>query len=156
MESDRARQAIRASTGQLLLRAARLLDERAVARVNASPDRPAGVELRPAHTRLFPHIPLAGGVRATDLARLVGVTKQAVQPLIAELEAWGIVALSPDPTDGRARLVGWTPFGLESIHRGLAVLRQIEDEIAAKIGSDRIDTLNETLTRVVAVLEHEP
>lgn len=153
MDADDAREAMDRSLGQLLLKAARLLDERAIARVNADPRRPPGVELRPAHTRLFPHIPFEGGIRTTDLAKTLGVTKQAVQPLIAELEAWEIVVQVPDPSDGRARLVRWTPAGIAAIQHGLAVLLGIEAEIAADLGPRRTDELRDALRRVVAILE---
>jgi DNA-binding MarR family transcriptional regulator len=140
-----------ASLGHLLFEAARLLDERALERVNAAPGRPDGVHVRPAHTRLFPHLD-ADGIRVTDLAARVGVTKQAVQPLVAELVAWGVVELVPDPTDGRARLVRWTPFGIEANHHGLAVLAGLEGEIAARIGAKRADALRSTLAEIVGLL----
>lgn len=65
----------RESVGQLLLKCARLLDERAVARVNR--EGGAQARLRPAHTRLVPHIE-PEGTRLTELARRLGITKQAV------------------------------------------------------------------------------
>ena len=36
--------------------------------------------LREAHTRLLPYLQDPAGIRITDLAQAVGVTKQAVQP----------------------------------------------------------------------------
>src|SRR5688572_7630686 len=79
--------ATRASTLQLLFRAARLLDGAAVARVRADP---AAAAMRTAHTALLPHLDFTG-VRLTELATRVGVSKQAVAPLIDDLEAMGTV-----------------------------------------------------------------
>ena len=147
-------QARRSSLGHNLFEAARLLDQRALQRVNAAPGRPAAVQVRPAHTRLFPYIDF-DGVRITDLAARVGVTKQAVQPLVAELAAWGVVDVVQDPSDGRARLVRWTPFGVQANLHGLAVLAGLEQELSDHVGMARLRSFAETLHEVVALLGSE-
>src|SRR5690349_10738908 len=108
---DRVDAAKQQSAGQLLLKCARLLDERAVARINRQGPQ---VRLRPAHTGLLPHIDKEG-TRLTELARRVGVTKQAVGQLVEDLERMGVVERAPDPLDGRARLVRFTDRGLQAI-----------------------------------------
>ena len=139
-----------ANTGQLLLKCARLLDEAAIARVNREPGMP--MTLRPAHTKLFPHIDFAG-TRISTVAERLGVTKQAVSQLCGELAALGVVALDPDPDDGRAKRVRFTRKGLEAIHHGLGVLTGIEQELAAAVGQARMATLQRTLAALVPVLE---
>ena len=57
----------RRSTFHLLLKCARLVNERALARVQEQSGRP----VRPSHTALFPHIALEG-TRLTELAAAVG------------------------------------------------------------------------------------
>src|SRR5262245_41908291 len=95
-----------ANTGQLLLKAARLWNEQALARVEAS-----GVTgFRAAHTRLLPHIS-PEGIRLSDLAERVGISKQAIGQLVDELERQGVVAREPDPDDGRALRVRYTDRG---------------------------------------------
>src|SRR5690348_16870172 len=74
------------STLQLLFKAARLLDEAALARVA---EQRGGLRLRRSHTALFPHIDLAG-TRITDLAERLGVSKQAVSQLVDDLEELGV------------------------------------------------------------------
>jgi DNA-binding MarR family transcriptional regulator len=140
----------RASVGQLLLKSARLLDERALERVN----RAAGprVTIRPAHTSLFPHID-QGGTRLTELARRLGVTKQAVGQLVGDLEEMGVVQRADDPVDGRAKLVRFTDRGIRAIEHGLGVLRGIESELEQRIGARRMRELHETLLDVVQELE---
>lgn len=122
-----------ASTGQLLLRAARLLDEEALRRLAAVPGAPP---VRPAHTRLFPHLDFRG-VRSTELAERLGVTKQAIAPLVADLVAWGVVEQVPDPLDGRARLVRFTEAGWSGLVHGLGLLAQIEAEVMADVGPEQ-------------------
>lgn len=144
---DAAKQA---NTGQLLLKCARLLDEAAIARVN----REAGMQLRlrPAHTKLFPHIDFEG-TRISTVADRLGVSKQAVSQLCGELAELGVVALDPDPDDGRAKRVRFTRKGLEAIHHGLSVLAGIERELVAAVGAARMAALRRTLAALVPVLE---
>ncbi len=140
----------RASVGQLLFKCARLLDERALARVaKAARGKPT---LRPAHTKLLPHITVEG-VRLTALAAKLGVTKQAVGQLVAEMESMGVVTCVTDPADARAKLVRFTPKGIQGIHQGLGVLREIEGEIEARLGAKAMKALHEALLATLEVLE---
>lgn len=135
----------RASVGQLLLKGARLLDERALARVNRQGPK---VRLRPAHTALLPHIDRQG-TRLTELAARLGVTKQAVGQLVGDLEAMDLLERVDDPRDGRAKLVRFTDKGLKAIHHGLSVLRGIETELTRRLGERRMRQLHEALAEVV-------
>jgi len=151
--SDAKRQSLarakQSSVGQLLLKAARLLDETAVARVNRAARSAA---LRPVHTKLFPHIDFEG-TRLVTIAERLGVTKQAVSQWVSELAEMGVVELVADPDDGRAKCVRFTPRGVEAIEHGLGVLRGIEEEVAARVGARRMATLRETLADLVPALE---
>ena len=138
----------RASVGQLLFKCARLLNEQAILRLNRDTRGPA---IRASHTNLFPHIDFEG-VRLTELARRLGVTKQAVGQLVSELEEMGVVALEPDPSDGRAKLVRFTPRGAKGIEHGLAVLAELERELECKIGKQHMRALHAALLAAEAVL----
>jgi DNA-binding MarR family transcriptional regulator len=132
----------RQSVAQLLFKCARLLNEQALARVN----RRAGSAppLRAAHTALLPHLS-SQGVRGAELAKKLGVTKQAVSQLLTELEEWGVVEQVPDPHDGRAKLVRFTARGEEGMLHGLSVLRELERELSDKIGKRRMQELHTAL-----------
>lgn len=127
----------RASTLQLLIRCARLVDERARSRIVDDAGR---VLARQATMALVPHIAFEG-TRVVDLAEKLGITKQAVSRRVAELEELGVVALEADPLDGRAKRVCFTPRGLEAIAHGLGVLGQVERELAADLGTERMAEL---------------
>ncbi len=146
--SEKLERAKGKSTLQLLFKAARLLDEEALARVAAKPGRP---RLRRSHTSLFPHIDLAG-TRVTDLAERLGVTKQAVSQLVDDLEALGVVERVPDPDDARARRVTFTALGRAGLLDGLAVLEALERDYAAKIGEAHMNALHEALTALLAAV----
>ena len=132
----------RQSVAQLLFKCARLVNESAIARVNERGG--AGPALRAAHTTLFPHLN-AEGVRGADLAKKLGVTKQAVSQLVTELEEWGVVEQIADPQDGRAKLVRFTKKGEQALLQGLAVLGELETELTDKIGKRRMQELHTAL-----------
>src|SRR5215510_8733281 len=110
MVSEAFRQKLEAEkskrTAQLLLKAARLVNERAIARVRERTGRP----VRVAHTTLLPHVDLEG-TRLTVLAKRLGVTKQAAGQLVDELEQFGMLERVADPADARAKLVKFSRRG---------------------------------------------
>src|SRR6476469_5743919 len=99
-------------------KAARLANERALARAASDPARPP---VRAAHTALFPHLDFEG-IRLTDLAARVGVTKQAVGQLIDDLARLGMVERVADPTDRRAKRVRFSRRGHAALLHGLGIL----------------------------------
>jgi len=134
-----------AATLQLLFKASRLANERALSRVGAPPDGP---EVRPAHTALFPHLDF-DGVRLTDL----GITKQAAGQLVDDLAAAGMVERLDDPTDRRAKRIRFSRRGYTALMHGLGVLREVEAALAAALGRRRMRALHETLRLVIEALE---
>ncbi|MHB0962034.1 MAG: MarR family winged helix-turn-helix transcriptional regulator [Gemmatimonadaceae bacterium] len=136
--------------GQLLLTTARLLDERAQARLNAAGEHLA----RPALMRLLPFLDHTG-VRPTDLARRVDVSKQAVGQTLAELERRGFVEYIEDPTDGRARLVRLSRVGAAAVKRGSWVFAALEAELRSSVGARRLGAATEALRAIRHVLEAE-
>lgn len=147
----------RQSTLQLLFKAARLVNEQALARVRAQAPAPSSasgpaVELRPAHAALFPHIDL-DGTRLSTLAARAGISKQAVGQLVDDLEGQGMVERIPDPDDGRARLVRFTPLGQQALLHGLSVLQQLQAELADRIGASHMDALHEALLALLREVE---
>lgn len=139
----------RQSVAQLLFKCARLVNEQALERVNRT--RGAGPPLRASHTALFPHLS-SEGVRGADLAKKLGVTKQAVSQLVTELEEWGVVEQVNDPADRRAKLIRFTPQGEQGLLQGLAVLRELESELGDKIGKRRMQELHAALLALEAAL----
>ncbi len=137
------------STVQLLFKAARLLNERAIERLRQRTKKP----VRTAHTSLLPHIDLEG-TRLTDLASRLGVTKQAAGQLVDELVVMGMLERVADPTDARAKLVRFSKRGKAALLDGLGVLREIEEEIRAKLGDATMRVLHSALASVVESESH--
>ena len=136
----------------MLFKSARLLDEQALARLRAQ----SGIAtLRPAHTKLLPHIDLAG-TRLTDLAARLGVSKQAAGQLVNEMIDMGMLERAPHPDDGRARMVRFSARGRRGLLHGLGVLRDIETELARDIGTPDVAALRGLLARLLDALERRP
>lgn len=156
-ESTRYREELeaakRASPAQLLFRAARLVNERGIAKLRAKRGNARGrPEIRAGHTAVLPHIDLEG-TRITEIARRMNVTKQAVNQLVGDLERMGMVRRLPDPTDGRAKLVRFTARGRRQLLQGLSMLGELEDELAAALGTTRLRRLRMDLAAIVDYLE---
>lgn len=137
------------SLGYLVIRCGQEWNQQAIARVNAEAGTPV---LRDAHTRLFPYLTAAGGVRIIDLAAALGVSKQAVQPLVAELESHGFVNVQRDPADARARRVFLTTAGAAAFAHGTGILVDIERLVAERLGHQRLARLKRDLAALLDAL----
>ena len=148
-ESDDFEAAKRASVAQLLMKCGRLINERGVEQLG----KEMGVDtLRAAHTNLIPHIDM-DGTRLTEIAKRVGISKQAVGQLVDDLEDMGVVERVPDPEDGRAKLIRFVREDGEPIlMRGMAVLGALEAEMEAEIGARAMKQLHRTLIALEAWL----
>lgn len=151
-ESSELTEAKARNLGHLLLRCARVYNEIGVARLRARVGLPG---LRASHMQLLPHIDLQG-TRQTELARRLGVSKQAAGELVADLEAMGAVERVPDPQDGRARLVRFTEAGRAGLLVGLGLLAEIEGDVRAELGAEAVDALVEGLAALLPVVEAVP
>jgi DNA-binding MarR family transcriptional regulator len=76
----------------------------------------------------------AGESRATRIARNLGVTRQAISLMIAELETRGIVEVVPDPEDGRARIVRFPEHATETRRAAAAILHYLEVTLVERLG----------------------
>jgi DNA-binding MarR family transcriptional regulator len=143
LEAEKAQRTV-----HLLFKAARLLNERALARLRERSHKP----IRFAHTALLPHID-HDGTRLTELARRLGVSKQAAGQLVDELEAMGLLERAPDPADARAKLVRFSRRGKRGLLAGLAVLGELEEELRLLLGDAEMSALHGALAAVVAAEE---
>jgi len=97
--------------------------------------------------RLIPYIDI-DGTRSVDLARRVGVTKQAIGRLVRELEEEGLLTREADDADGRAFLVKFTGAGLEYLTRMHKCIAQIERDYERMVGAENMDVVREALVRI--------
>lgn len=97
-----------------------------------------------AQARVFQRIN-ADGSRLTELADAAQVTKQTIGFLVDQLERAGYVERTPDPRDGRARLVRIAPRGAAAIEASAHTVAAIEARWTAHLGADRVAQLRDAL-----------
>jgi DNA-binding MarR family transcriptional regulator len=88
------------------------------------------------------------GTRLTDLAEQAQVTKQTAGFLVDQLERAGYVERTPDPTDGRARLVRIARRGAAAGEVAAKVVAEVEAEWTAYLGARRMAQLRRSLTKL--------
>lgn len=106
-----------------------------------------------ARGRLLPYLDI-DGTRSVDVARRMGLTKQAVARLVKELEEDGLLYREPDGADGRAFLVKFTDAGLEYLTQLHKSISQIEREYERLVGRARMAMVREALA-IIAYGEEE-
>ena len=96
---------------------------------------------------VYPH---PDGVRPSELAERINMSKQATNYLLRELEALGYVERKVQKGSKR-RLVFLTRRGWQSIDLQRAAVVKLEAEWAKAIGQKRFDDLKETLAQLIAL-----
>jgi DNA-binding MarR family transcriptional regulator len=85
------------------------------------------------------------GLRQKELVKRMGFSKQAVQQLVDELVAEGVVERCPDPADQRGNIIVFTRAGRAMLRDANAVKLAIEGAYRAKIGEKEFRRLMEIL-----------
>ena len=86
-----------------------------------------------------------GVTRSSDLARVLGISRQAVQQHISDLESDGLLHLIPDPKDKRANRIVFSESGAVFIREMLECLREAEELLLQRVGPERLDALRTVL-----------
>ncbi|MFD3464397.1 MarR family winged helix-turn-helix transcriptional regulator [Nocardia fluminea] len=107
--------------------------------------------MRPARYAVFRYL-APDGSRVTALAEAAGMTQQSMGELVTHLEKCGYVRRTPDPADGRARLVVTTAAGQEAVALAGRHIQRIEQTIAAELGTESLTAVRDALARLPAVL----
>ena len=108
-------------------------------------------DLNPAHVAVFRY-PTADGMRPSDLAEEMQITKQSVNELLGHLERRGYVVREPDPNDSRSRRIRLTDRGRELEDVTWKAAQCAEREAADLVGPERVRELRRTLSDLVDVL----
>jgi DNA-binding MarR family transcriptional regulator len=115
-----------------------------VALIAATPPVGDGAVLRPVHNHVLRHLDL-DGTRASVIAQRSGLTRQAITQIVDELEAAGVVTREPDPEDGRAKRIVYTPAGRAAFGESRAHIAAIEQAWREQLGDDRWQDLRSAL-----------
>ena len=100
-----------------------------------------------ARSSVIPYVGLKG-TRQSDIVVRMGLSKQAVQQLILDLEVSGILWREPDPNDGRGKIVHFTERGLAAQRDSLKAKRKVEAEIRTLLGDKEFERLVGALKKI--------
>jgi DNA-binding MarR family transcriptional regulator len=104
-------------------------------------------DLTMAHAAILPFID-PGGVRLSDLAEQVGMTKQSAAQLVQQLISAGYLRRTQDPTDGRAQLITFTEEGRRFLRDAHGIRLRLEQKVEHALGRAELDALREQLRRL--------
>ncbi len=118
------------------------------ARMEAEIKAAGFTDLQPAHLAVF-SFPAPDGMRPSDLARRIRMSRQATNHIIGQLEALGYLERRAERKGERRRiyLTARTWRMVKVVH---ATLLEIQAEWAAEIGPDRFGDFMATLRRFAA------
>jgi DNA-binding MarR family transcriptional regulator len=102
-------------------------------------------KIRPVHDFAIRTID-AGADTASELARQLGVSKQAAAKTIAFLEERGYVSGEIDPRDSRRRRFKVTDEGHALLRTGEQVFDELRAQWAERIGAEELERLEEALS----------
>lgn len=108
-----------------------------------------------AHFTVFRY-PSPDGVRPSELAGRLGISKQALNYLLRELERLGYIERRRDPEDLRGKRVFVTPRGDAAIRVIRAAVAEIEEEWAGQLGARRFTQLRSTLVDLNRLVRPAP
>lgn len=83
--------------------------------------------------------------RPTELAEALGISRQACNQALRQVEAAGYVSYIPDPEDGRAKLLTLTDEGKRLRRNGVEVVSALDREFASLLSEDAIHEAGATL-----------
>jgi DNA-binding MarR family transcriptional regulator len=86
----------------------------------------------------------------TELAGLMGITKQAASKLVDAMISGGYIQRGTDPHDGRQRPVSLTGRGEELLSAVEQVYAELEDRWAKQIGTSHVDRMRRDLMHVLS------
>lgn len=130
----------RDTLGQLLLRGFKWFDQGLLNRLHAK----GFPELRRSHSLVVAHLD-SGGTRIAELARRIGVSRQAMHETVGELRRAGLVELVADPTNRSAKLVVMTEEGRRSVRAARRIYADLERELASRLGPEQAAELRRAL-----------
>jgi DNA-binding MarR family transcriptional regulator len=86
-----------------------------------------------------------GVQRPSDFAKVLGVTRQSINSAIRDLEDKHLIELSPDPEDGRCKIVSFARAG-EPVHKKAAeILGALETSLSERFGKKNMNALAQVL-----------
>lgn len=86
-----------------------------------------------------------GVTRQSEIARRMRLSKQAVRNIASDLIDMGYLTLIDDPTDGRSKMLVFTPKGVRLAKRAQQVIFDLEDLLSTRLNADELGAFRRVL-----------
>lgn len=93
------------------------------------------------------------GSTSIEIAKLAGVSKQAIAKSIANIEAKGYIKRRENADDGRSQIIVFTAKGMRLLQTSIAAIAQIESIYEAKLGKKSFADLKSSLAQLMTIYE---
>ena len=100
--------------------------------------------LEAAHLNVFQY-PGPEGARPSELAAELGMSKQALNYMLGELERLGYLERLPDPEDTRSKRIALTARGSAAVKTMLDAVRAVEHDWRRELGAKQFEQLRALL-----------
>ena len=107
--------------------------------------------LHASHLRVLQY-PGPNGMRPSELAAELSMTKQALNYLLGQMEDLGYLERREDPTDGRSTRIGLTDRGRMAGEAMREIVREVEGDWERGLGRERFAELRGLLTDLSALV----
>lgn len=104
-----------------------------------------------ARGNLMQHIPVTGIAQAA-LVKNSGLSKQAIQQLLDDLESDGVINRISDKEDSRRKIVVLSSRGTQAFKAANKIKKELEAEYRDLLGSAALTNLKQALAKII---EHE-
>lgn len=93
------------------------------------------------------------GSTSIEIAKLAGVSKQAIAKSIANIEVKGYIKRRENADDGRSQIIVFTAKGMRLLQTSIAAIAQIESIYEAKLGKKSFADLKSSLAQLMTIYE---
>ncbi len=97
-----------------------------------------------------PYITLlgAGDKRLSELADILGISRQACNQAVKQVEAAGYITRTADPVDGRAKQLTLSPRGIQLRRDGIHIVTQLDQAFASIVGDTQMTDTSKSLGKI--------
>jgi len=135
--------------GHTLIKAGRVYNDYAF---NSFKETIGDDDLKPSHLNLFSYIPFTG-ISVVELAKKVGVSKQAISVLVNELIDKDVLMKKEHPTDKRSSLICFNEESSEGIYQGMNILKELDQDLVKIMGKANTKIVLNSLLKVIQKFE---
>jgi DNA-binding MarR family transcriptional regulator len=82
-----------------------------------------------------------GVTKSSEVARRLGISRQAVHATIAQMVAMDLLTLKDDPSDRRSKVIGISKLGSRRRQDAQTAMRHLTKELARRIGRENVENL---------------